>query len=250
MGVDRSHDPVVSVLPVDDLGMKRTVVFLTRKGLMKRSRLSEFSKPRAGGVIASGVKSGDGILEVALSDGKAEVLVFSRSGRAIRFPEEQISIMGRTAQGVKGMGLRGDDRVVGMLMVRREAQVLTITEDGFGRRTMVDEFPLQKRGGLGTMVLAGGDGGGVLVSALEVVEGEDVMVVSAGGNVFRVPVDDIPEQHRRSRGKRLVSLPTGDRVVEVTRASGKGPTRAASGRERGEVPGSRTVPVDQIDLLG
>ncbi|MFH1764020.1 MAG: DNA gyrase subunit A [Gemmatimonadota bacterium] len=243
------HDPIVSVLPVDDLSLDRNLVFLTRKGLMKRTTLSEFSNPRAGGIIAAGVKSGDEIFEVVLSDGNAEVIVFSRTGRAIRFPEQQVSVLGRTAQGVKGMGLRGNDKVVGMLLVRREAQVLTITEDGLGRRTMIEEFPLQNRGGLGTMALPGGGDGGALVSALEVVEGEDVMVVSAGGRVFRVPVDDVPEQHRRSRGKRLVSLPAGDRVVEVTRASGKGGGVPAPDAGGSGAPGSGSEAVDQMELL-
>ena len=244
------NDPIVSVLPVDDLSMDRSLVFLTRKGLMKRTGLSEFSKPRAGGIIAAGVKAGDEIFNVSLSDGSAEVMVFSRTGRAIRFPEEQLSILGRTAQGMKGMGLRGNDGVVGILLVRREAQVLTITEDGMGRRTSVDEFPLQNRGGLGTLALPGGEDAGALVSALEVVEGEDVMVVSAGGKVFRVPVDDIPEQHRRSRGKRLVSLPVGDRVVEVTRASGRGETLAAPDPGGDGDPGPGSEAVDQMELLG
>ena len=229
--------------------MDRSLIFLTRKGLMKRTSLSEFSNPRAGGIIAAGVKSGDEVFQVALSDGNAEVVVFSRTGRAIRFPEGQVSIMGRTAQGMKGMGLRGNDSVVGMLLVRREAQVLTITADGLGRRTRVDEFPIQNRGGLGTMALPGGDDAGALVTALEVVEGEDVMVISAGGKVFRVPVDDIPERHRRSHGKRLVSLPAGDRVVEVTRASGKGVEMTAPDPEGDEVPGSGSEAVDQMELL-
>jgi len=243
------HDPIVSVLPVDDLGMDRSLIFLTRKGLMKRTSLSEFSNPRAGGIIAAGVKSGDEVFQVALSDGNAEVVVFSRTGRAIRFPEGQVSIMGRTAQGMKGMGLRGNDSVVGMLLVRREAQVLTVTADGLGRRTRVDEFPIQNRGGLGTMALPGGDDAEPLVTALEVVEGEDVMVISASGKVFRVPVDDIPERHRRSQGKRLVSLPAGDRVVEVTRASGKGAEMTAPDPEGDEVPGSGSEAVDQMELL-
>jgi DNA gyrase subunit A len=243
------QDPIVSVVPVDDLNLDRSVVFLSRKGLMKRTSLSDFSNPRAGGIIAAGVKSGDEIFRVGLSNGDAEVLVFSKGGRAIRFPETQISILGRTAQGVKGMGLKGDDRVVGMLLVRREAQVLTITEDGFGRRTMVDEFPLQNRGGLGTLVFGGSGEESSLVSALEVVEGEDVMVVSAGGKVFRLPVDDIPEQHRRSRGKRLVSLPAGDRVVEVTRASGKGGKEPNADRVGGGGSESGSEAVDQMELL-
>jgi DNA gyrase subunit A len=244
------QDPIVTALPVDDLELDRNLIFLTRQGLMKRTSLREFSKPRAGGIIAAGVKSGDEIFEVILSDGNAEVMVFSRTGRAIRFPESQISVLGRTAQGVKGMGLRGEDSVVGMLLVRREAQVMTMTEDGYARRTGVDEFPLQNRGGLGTMVLPGGGDAGALVSALEVVSGEDVMVVSAGGKVVRVPVADIPEQHRRSRGRRLVSLPSGDQVVEVTRASGKGGQVSHPGRKGGGGKSPDPETSDQMELLG
>jgi len=249
MGADRK-DPIVSVLPVDDLEEEKNLVFLTRMGLMKRTRLSEFSNPRAGGIIASGVKGGDEIFEVALSDGKAEVLVFSREGRAIRFPEEQISILGRTAQGMKGMGLRGEDRVIGMLLVRRDAQVLTVTESGLGRRTPVDEFPRQNRGGLGTLALPSGEEGGALVSALEVVGGEEVMVISAGGKGFRVPVAEVPEQHRRSRGRPVVNLPTGDRVVEVTRASGPGGGGGRAGEDDlDDSPDREEEDREQIELL-
>lgn len=221
VGASRA-DPIVSVVPVDDLEEGRLLIFLTRAGLMKRVKLSEFSNPRAGGIIASGVKKGDEIFDVLVSDGKSEVVVFSRGGRAIRFPEDQISVLGRTAQGMKGMGLRGDDTVVGMLLVRRDAQVLTVTETGIGRRTPLDEFPMQNRGGLGTLALASGEEGGALVSVLEVVGEEEVMVVSAGGKVFRVQVQEVPVQHRRSKGKQMVSLAAGDKVVEVTRSSGAG----------------------------
>jgi DNA gyrase subunit A len=249
MGADR-RDPIVSVLPVDDLEADRTLVFLSRKGLLKRTRLEEFSNPRAGGIIAAGVKEGDEVLEVGLSDGKAEIMVFARSGRAIRFPEEEVSLMGRSAQGVKGMGLRGDDRVVDMLLVRRDAQVLTITEEGFGRRTEVDEFPLQRRGGLGTLAVPSEGAGGALVSALEVVAGEEVMVVSAGGRVRRIPVAEVPEQHRRSRGRRVVELPGGDRVVEVTRTSGGGAARNADGGPVADRNGGEeTRGQEQFELL-
>ncbi len=242
-------DPIVSVLPVDDLEADRNLVFLTRQGLMKRTALSEFSNPRAGGVIAAGVKKGDEVFSVALSDGKAEVMVFSRSGRAIRFPEQEISELGRTAQGVKGMGLKGDDRVVGMLLVRREAHVLTVTEDGMGRRTPVDEFPVQKRGGVGNLALAGGKEAGVLVSALDVVGGESVMVVTAAGEVHRVPVEDIPEQQRRAKGRRMIALGTGDRVVEVTRTSGSDKTGKDSSPRRGRKGEESSEDLAQIDLL-
>ena len=250
VGANRA-DPIVAVLPVDDLGSDRVLMFLTRNGLVKRTRLAEYSSPRAGGMIAAGVRAGDEILDVTVSDGSAEVLILSRSGRAIRFTEEQISVVGRTAQGVKGMALRGSDRVVGMLLVRREAQVLTITDQAIGRRTPVDEFPLQNRGGLGILALAEGEGIGALVSVLEVVEGEDVMVVSAGGKVFRVPVGEIPKQSRRARGRRIAALPAGDRVVEVTRASGPGDEESGSagGEDDGEADARLPRGAEQMELL-
>jgi DNA gyrase subunit A len=160
--------------------------------------------------------------------------------------------MGRTAQGVKGIELRGEDRVVGMLIVRRESQVLTVAEDGIGKRTSVEEFPLQKRGGLGTLATASGDEGSDLVSALEVVEGEEVMVVTAAGKVQRIPVSSVAVQHRRSRGRKVLALLSGDRVVEVTRASSSARKKRPSPDGSGEGPGSGERETDkvQIDLLG
>ncbi len=222
LGIDRS-DPIVSMVPVEDLeDEEKLLVFLTEGGIVKRTALSEFSNPRAGGIIAAGIiaagmKEGDRILHVALSDGRAELMLLTRDGRAIRFAEEDVSVVGRTARGVKGIDLRDDDRVVGMLLIRREATVLTVTEDGHGKRTSVEEFPLQKRGGLGTMAVPSGDEVRV-VSALEVLDGDEVMVAAASGVVRRVAAGEIPVQGRRTQGKRLAELEPGDRVVEVTRA--------------------------------
>ncbi|MFP3947636.1 MAG: DNA gyrase subunit A [Longimicrobiales bacterium] len=217
LGADRD-DPIVSLVPVDDLAEPdRTLLFVTEGGICKRTELGEFSNPRSGGVIAAGTKGGDRILDVVLSDGTAEVMLLTRDGRAIRFPEAEISVMGRTAQGVKGIDLKDDDQVVGILLVRRAATLLTVTEDGKGKRTEIEEFPLQKRGGLGTLVTPGDDAPD-LVAALEVLHGDEVMVVEASGKVHRVRADGIPVQGRRTQGIRLVTLEGEDRVVEVTRA--------------------------------
>ena len=199
---DRS-DPIVTMLAPDDLTAERFVVFLTKNGLMKRTRLSEFANPRIGGVIAAGLKEGDHIMDVRLSDGEGEVMLITKAGRAIRFPESDLSILGRTAKGVKGIDLKGDDAVVGMLLIRREAWVLSVTEDGKGKRTEMGDFPLQKRGGLGTLAVPTGDGT-ALVSALEVLEGDEVMVVMASGKVTRLHADEVPSQGRRTQGKPLV----------------------------------------------
>jgi len=241
-GTDRL-DRIVSVLPVDDLAAEdRFLVFLSRKGVVKRTALSEFSNPRAGGVIAAGLRKDDRIIDVALSDGTSEVMLLSGGGRAIRFPEEEIGVVGRTAQGVKGMDLRAEDEVVGMLLIRREATVLTVTEDGMGKRTSVSEFPLQKRGGLGTMALPASAGPAKIVCALEVLEADELVIVTAGGQVSRLVADSVPLQGRRTQGRRIVKLGAGDRVVEVTRGEGRDGTPERSPLGGGEE--------GQLDLLG
>ena len=246
-GAERK-DRIVSIVPVDDLEAKeRYLVFLSRKGIVKRTELSEFSNPRSGGVIAAGVKSGDTIMDVALSDGMAEVMLLSRGGRAIRFAEEQISVVGRTAQGVKGMSLKGDDEVAGMLLIRRDAKVLTVSEDGLGKRTQISEFPLQNRGGMGNLAMPSGSGNAPIVAALEVVEADEVMLVTAGGKVVRAAADSVPVQGRRTQGKRMATLEPGDRVVEVTRAAGRG---GAPARDEVSVPEDGGDGEDQLDLLG
>lgn len=239
-GADRK-DRIVSMIAVEDLDVEdRYLVFLSKKGVMKRTTLSDFSNPRSGGIKAAGVKSGDGIMDVALSDGTAEVMLLSRAGRAIRFPEDQVSVVGRTAQGVKGMTLKGDDEVAGMLMIRRDATVLTVSEDGLGKRTPISDFPLQKRGGMGNLAVPGGDKNAPLVAALEVMEADEVMIVTAGGAVTRAAADSVPIQGRRTAGKRMADVPSGDRVVEVTRAQGRGGAPAQELAAGGE---------GQLDLL-
>ncbi len=241
-GADRT-DRVVAVIPVDDLNAdERFLLFRARSGLVKRTPLSEFSNPRSGGIIAAGLKDGDTIQDVVATDGQGEVMLMSSGGRAIRFREEDISVVGRTAQGVKGMDLKDGEEVVGMVLIRREAAVLTVAADGGGKRTPVSEFPLQKRGGMGTLAIPSGGSGSPLVAALEVIDGDEIMLVTAAGQVSRVEVDGIPLQGRRTQGRRMVKVPTGDRVVEVTRTQGGGGAPAPSNGLEGEE--------GQLDLLG
>ena len=253
---DRS-DAIVTMLAPDDLTVERFVVFLTKNGLMKRTKLSDFANPRSGGVIAAGLKAGDRIMDVRLSDGEGEVMLITKAGRAIRFPESDLSVLGRTAQGVKGIDLKGDDSVVGMLLIRRDAWVLSVTEDGKGKRTEVSDFPLQRRGGLGTMAVPTGEAtvpgaarGTVLVSALEVLEGDEVMVVMASGQVTRLRADEVRAQGRRTQGRPLVRPAADDRVVEVTRAYSENVGAKSEVQAGNEGNERRTVSVGQLDLLG
>jgi DNA gyrase subunit A len=153
-------------------------------------------------------------------------MLFSRDGRSIRFAEEEVSVVGRTAQGVKGMGLRGKDEVVGMILVRRDAAVLTVSEDGMGKRTPVSEFPLQQRGGLGTLAVPSGAKISPIVCALEVLDTDELVIVTASGKVTRASAGAVPVQGRRTQGRRLAQVAKGDHVVEVTRGGGEGGTPA------------------------
>src|SRR6187397_642957 len=143
-------EKIASLLSVRELETpERFIVMCTRKGTVKKTELAAFSNPRAGGIIAIGIDEGDAVMSVQLSDGKSEIVIGTRDGMAIRFPEDDIRAMGRTAYGVKGIVLRDDDEVVGMEVLRPGGTILTVTENGYGKRTEIDEYRVQSRGGIG-----------------------------------------------------------------------------------------------------
>ncbi|MGH7472240.1 MAG: DNA gyrase C-terminal beta-propeller domain-containing protein, partial [Longimicrobiales bacterium] len=210
---------VAALVPVTEFSEDRLLLFLTRSGTVKRTSLDQFANVRSGGINAIKIQPGDSLLDVQLSDGGNDAVLVTVEGRAIRFPEADVPIVGRTAQGVKGMALRGKDRIVGMVIVRRDAALCTVTEFGFAKRTPITDYPVQRRGGMGTVTLDVSDKSGGLVAAKELLLGDELMVISASGAATRVSADEIPEQGRVTQGKRVLALETGDRVVEVARVA-------------------------------
>ena len=184
-------DPFTALLQVDSLTAEGHVVFVTGRGTVKRTRLSEFSNPRPAGLAASRVRPRDRIVTVMLSEGGADVMLATQHGRAIRFAEGQVPVMGRAAFGVKGIGLRGDDLVVSALLIRREGTVLAVSDQGWGRRTDVNDYPRQKRGGLGVLMSPPGGGDGRLTGAIEVLDQDAVMLVTAAGRIAQVVAGDV-----------------------------------------------------------
>ena len=226
-------DRIVALVPVNDLdGEGMFFLFVSRSGIVKRTDLAEFSNPRArrGGLIAAGVREGDGIIEVVLSDERSQVMLLTGSGRTIRLEGREVPLRRRTAQGVKGIDLRGGDHVIGVILVRRDASVLMLSRDGTAKRVPLAEFPLQRRGGRGTLAAPKGVRTR-LVNALEVVADDEVAVVTASGGVSHLDVAMVPEGGRRSRGSRIIRLPPGDYVVEMTRSIGS----SEAGPDRDEV---------------
>jgi DNA gyrase subunit A len=230
---------VAALVPVTEFSADRNLLFLTRCGTVKRTALDQFANVRSGGSNAIRVQEGDSLLDVQLSDGGNDIVLVTREGRAIRFPEAEVPVMGRTAQGVKGIQLRPKDSIVGMVIVRREATLCTITEQGYAKRTPAGEYPVQKRGGMGTITLDVSDKSGALVAAKELLPGDELMVISASGAATRVSAEEIAVQGRATQGKRVLALEGGDRVVEVS--------RVAKERENGEGNGDEAENADPSD---
>ena len=209
------------------------VLMGTRKGVVKKTDLRAFSNPRSGGIIAIGVDPDDAVIGVQLTDGRNEVLLGTRSGMAIRFLEADVRPMGRTAYGVRGISLR-DDEVVAMEVVRAGSAVLTVTENGYGKRTDLEEYRVQSRGGLGIINIQTTDRNGRVVGLACVTEDDEVMLVTEAGKILRTGVADVRIIGRATQGVRMIEIDEGDRVVSLARFAGRDDSDES---DQGEEPG-------------
>jgi DNA gyrase subunit A len=210
-------EKIAAMLAVKEFQDDRFVVMGTRKGVIKKTQLSAFSNPRAGGIIAMGVEDGDSVITVLVSDGKGEIFIGTRNGMAIRFPEDDVRPMGRTAYGVRGITLRDDDVVVAMEVVRPGGTLLTVTERGYGKRTEMDEYRVQSRGGVGVINIATSTRNGIVVGVSYVEEGDEVLLITQQGMIIRMPTNDVRSIGRATQGVRLIEIEGDDRVVSVAR---------------------------------
>jgi DNA gyrase subunit A len=193
------------------------VVMGTRKGTVKKTDLSAFSNPRPSGIIAMGIEAGDAVIAVELSDGKEQIFIGSRDGMAIRFNEEDVRSMGRTAYGVRGITLRDDDEVVAMEVVREGGTMLTVAQNGYGKRTELEEYRLQSRGGVGIINIQTSDRNGKVAGIAYVHDDDEVMVISQQGMVLRMKAGGIRSIGRATQGVRLIEMEDGDAVVSVAK---------------------------------
>ncbi|HSA87891.1 MAG TPA: DNA gyrase subunit A [Nitrospira sp.] len=213
-------EKVTATLPVKEFRDDRYVVMGTKKGIIKKTELSAFSNPRQGGIIALGLEGGDRLIGAQLTDGQREILLGTRQGITIRFKEEEVRPMGRTAYGVKGITLEEGNEVIGMETITPDSttSILTVTEGGYGKRTPVGEYRIQGRGGKGIISVKTTERNGLAVGFLQVRDGDEIMLIAAQGKVLRCKVDDIREIGRNTQGVRILDLDgEGDRVVGVAR---------------------------------
>ncbi|HNV57362.1 MAG TPA: DNA gyrase subunit A [Smithellaceae bacterium] len=210
---------VSATLPVKEFVSDKFVVMVTRKGIIKKTDLAAYSNPRTGGIIAISIDDDDELVDVQLTNGDQDIFLASRLGMAIRFREDDVRDMGRTARGVRGINLDEGDDVIGVEIPAQNTFMLTVSENGYGKCTPIDEYRVQARGGKGTINLKTVPKIGNVSGVLQVQGEENVMLISSTGNVIRMKVQEIPVNHRVTQGVKLIDLAPEEKLVGVARTT-------------------------------
>ena len=209
------NERVNAVLTVREYTDTEFVVFATSKGVVKKTALSDFSRPRANGIIAIDLRVDDFLIDVALTNGSNDVMLFSSGGRAMRFNESNVRKMGRTAAGVRGIKMPEEDTVIGLIVVG-EGSILSATKNGYGKRTQPDGYPTKGRGGMGVIDIKTTERNGPVIGAVQVRDDDEIMLITDGGTLVRTAVAEVSTVGRNTQGVRLIRLTAGESLVELT----------------------------------
>jgi DNA gyrase subunit A len=212
---------IAAMIAVKEFEADRFVVMGTRHGVIKKTELSAFSNPRAGGIIAMGVEEGDAVMAVQVSDGNGEIFIGTRDGMSIRFAETEVRAMGRTAYGVRGISLREGDTVMAMEVLKPGGTILSVTEQGYGKRTELDEYRVQSRGGVGIINIQTSERNGQVVGIAQVTDEDELMLITQQGKTLRMAAKDIRTIGRSTQGVRLIDIEGDDRAVSIARLAEK-----------------------------
>ena len=208
-------ESIASILSVREFEEDKFVMVATERGIVKKTSLMSYSKPRQGGVIGLTIDDGDRLIGAELCDGESDILLATEKGFSIRFSEKEARPIGRTGRGVKGIRLKTDDRVVGAEIVHPGNMLLTVTSNGYGKRTQLKEYPVQGRGGLGVMTIRCNEKIGAVVGVQQVTENDQLLVITSDGNIVRMKVNEISVIGRNTQGVRLVGTGESNQVVSV-----------------------------------
>lgn len=213
----RENEKIHAILPIKEYSEDKHIFMATAAGTVKKTKLTEFSRPRSDGIIAVDLRDGDRLIGVDITDGERDVLLFTDAGKVIRFHESKVRNMGRTACGVRGVRLQDGQSVISLIIAKAEGAILTATENGFGKRTPVEEHRLTGRGGQGVVAIKTTERNGRVVGAIQVFEGDEVMLISNRGTLVRTRVDEIRIAGRNSQGVRLIRLNENETLVGLQR---------------------------------
>ncbi len=212
-----AEERITAILPIRDFTADAFVFMATANGAVKKTPLEQFSRPRTSGLIALDLEEGNTLVGVALTDGHCDVLVLSSSGKAARFKESDVRAMGRTARGVRGIRLIGGHRLIALIVPLENGYILTASENGYGKRTLVSDFPLKGRGTQGVIAMQVSERNGALVGAVQVFDGDELMLISDQGTLVRIPADQVSLVGRNTQGVRLIALRDDERLVRIAR---------------------------------
>jgi DNA gyrase subunit A len=215
------QEKVTTILPLKDFAKGKFITFVTKQGIIKKTALEAYSNPRVGGIIAIHLDEGDELISAKLTDSQQHLFLGTKMGKAIYFPETQIRELGRTARGIRGIKISKGDEVVGMEVVFPHTQILTVTANGYGKRTQVSEYRVQNRGGSGVFTVKKTQKTGAVVAIKAVTDEDELMIISDQGKIIRLRSVDIPTQGRATQGVRLITIEEKERVVAVARLAEK-----------------------------
>ena len=210
-------EKVAAILPVAsfDTDVEHYIFMVTKLGRVKKTSLSEFKRPLRKGKIALRINEDDEIISAVITNGKNEILLISENGLSIRFDESDVRPMGRVAAGVKGITLRRGDRVVGVVVLATNYSILAVTENGYGKRSSVDEYRLQRRGGKGIIAIKASERNGKIIGAMQVIEDDEVMLIASSGKIIRINMQNVRVIGRNTQGVRLINLEPDEKVVAM-----------------------------------
>ena len=211
----KSDESIAGILSVKKFEEGKNVLLVTEKGVVKKTSLMAYSKPRQGGIIGLTVDEDDRVIAAGITDGSQDILMVTKNGFSIRFSEEEVRPIGRTGRGVRGIRLKEDDLVAGACVVQPETAILTVTDKGYGKRTKLDEYPVQGRGGMGVITIKCNEKIGLVIGVEQVIENDEILVITTDGNIVRMRVNEISVIGRNTQGVRVVSLKDDNRVVCV-----------------------------------
>ena len=209
---------ITALLPINKSNTEGFVCMVTRRGVVKKCEIGKFSRPRSIGLIAVDLGEDDELVEVALTTGNSDIMLFTSGGKAIRFSESQVRQMGRTARGVRGVNMKHGHEVISMLIFNKDSDdetVLVATENGFGKRSELNEFPLKNRGGQGVIAIKVSGRNGSLIGADRVIKGDDLMLITGSGRLVRTRTEEIPVVGRNTQGVRLIRLDDQENLVSI-----------------------------------
>ena len=238
----KAEEKLSAFLPVREFQEGRYVLFATRRGLVKKTDLMQYASPRPSGIIAIALEEGDEVIGVRLTDGSREAILSTRDGQAIRFKEDEARPMGRDTYGVRGMKLDAGDEVVSLDLVEPGATLLAVSENGYGKRTEMEEYRLTRRGGKGIITMKTTDKTGRVIGVRMVTDDDQIMLITSGGKVIRLRVNEIRVIGRNTQGVRLIGLEEGERVASVA--------RLAEREDEGEIKDEPVPPVDPDPAAG